>query len=181
MPSIMRASAGRDEAFAEVCKRHKFLRAGVKIFERDASFCEFSTENHRETRARFACIAEQLANISRRLRTRSNMETRAPQLHHEARKLILRKFATCRDDECIWPRKKCRAVIRKKLAIAQDVGEHDIAHAESAGWHLRTAEKFDKPVVTTAAGDGTFCPRNLVNLEDRACVVRQSAHDANVD
>jgi len=66
-------------------------------------------------------------------------------------------------------------------AILEDQAEDDIAHAEAHGGRGWAAEEFDEVVVATAAGDCALGSAGFVDFEDHAGVVREAAHDGEIE
>ena len=66
-------------------------------------------------------------------------------------------------------------------AVPEQLAQHDIAHPESERGQVHPAQRLQQIVVAAAAADGAQRPPGVEQLEHRAGVVRQPAHDAEVE
>ena len=71
---------------------------------------------------------------------------------------------------------------RQFSALLEQVGQHDVAHAESNGGqvHLAPADQLHEVVVATAAGDGAELAFAIERLEHHARVIGEPANDVVV-
>ena len=80
------------------------------------------------------------------------------------------------------PRPAVRELRREAdRAIAQQLAEHDVAHAEAERGQIDAAERLQQLVVASAAADRAQLALRVEQLEDDAGVVRQPAHDREIE
>ncbi len=70
---------------------------------------------------------------------------------------------------------------REQAVVGEQLGDHDVAEAEADRRDRRPAERFEQPVVATAAAHRAQLALGVVGLEDDAGVVGETAHHRSVE
>ena len=110
----------------------------------------------------------------------TNVQPFAAQASNQARQFRISRGISSGNHERVGARQQFRAIGWQETTVCQYEPQYHIAHSETDGRRLWSAEEFNKSVIATATCNGAFAAGRFVNFKHRAGVVGQTAHNPKV-
>src|SRR5205823_12956318 len=79
------------------------------------------------------------------------------------------------------PHLRTIALRREPLALAQQLSQHDVAHAEAERREIDVPERLQQRVIASAAANGAELSLRVEELEHNPRVVREPTNDLEID